>query len=428
MRRQTFDAGIRDNDMGGALMAVSRKLLIFETHPVQYRAPVFQELERLVPGNFEVVFASDCSVRGRRDPGFGEKFAWDVPLLEGYPFRVLGNERGVPLSSWGSLTGKGIYRLMREIRPRAVLMHSFSYRYDLAIYLAARALGIPIWIRIETQDEAFERGRFKSIIRSIIYRALYTGVKKAFYIGKLNRAHYLRHGMRPGQLLPAHYCTPDRLAGLTVAEKTSRRRQVRERMGIPHDKCVVAFFGKLIPKKDPGLLLASAERLPREVRDRIVFLFVGSGELDEQLRRRSEEVRHATGIASEFAGFVNQTGLPDYFLASDIVVLPSRRMGETWGLVVNEGIQAGCGVIVSEAVGSSRNFGAWDRVRVIPVGDAAALAGAIGELAAFPRDFDWAAELMKEYSIEAAAHAIAGEIRKLQGDETERAQSWANIR
>jgi len=30
------------------------------------------------------------------------------------------------------------------------------------------------------------------------------------------------------------------------------------------------------------------------------------------------------------------------------MVLPSRRAGETWGLVVNEALQAGCAVIVSE--------------------------------------------------------------------------------
>lgn len=405
--------------MGGADKRMKRALLIFETHPVQYRAPVFQELQRLLPGSFEVIYASDCSVRGHHDPGFGEKVAWDIPLLDGYPYRVLDNERGVPLSSWASLSGEGIYRLLRAAAPRAILMHSFNFRYDLAIYLAARALRIPAWIRIETQDEARERGRFKAAARSLIYRTLYAGVEKAFYIGNLNYAHYLRHGMNPEQLIAAHYCTPDRAAIMTAAEKISRRAKRRERLGLPDDRCVVAFFGKLIPKKDPGLLLASVGCLPSELCDRVVFLFVGSGELEPELRSRSEVIARTTGVSSVFTGFVNQAELVDCYLGADVVVLPSRRMGETWGLVINEALQAGCGVIVSDAVGCSRNFGSWERVRAIPVGDAPALANAIVELAAFPRDFEWADEAMTAYSIEAAAKAIAGEIQKLPVLETE---------
>lgn len=393
-----------------------RTLLIFETHPVQYRVPVYQELERLVPSAFEVIYASDFSVRDYRDPEFGKEIAWDIPLLEGYPYRVLGNEQGSPLSSWGSLTGRGVYRLLREVNPRAILMHSFTYRYDLAVYIAAARLSIPVWIRMETQDEAFERGPFKGLMRHIIYRVLYAGVQKAFYIGTLNREHYLRHGMKLEQMIPAHYCTPDRLDGMTLAEKASRRQTTRKSLGIPDDKFVVAFFGKLIPKKDPELLLESVNYMPPEVLDRLAFLFVGAGELDEKLRSQSGMVRRNSSVPSFFAGFVNQTKLVDYYLASDVVILPSRRMGETWALVVNEALQAGCGAIVSDAVGCSRDFGAWERVRVIPVGDVSALADAITKLESLPRDFEWAREAMKEYSIEAAARTIAGELKKLSGD------------
>lgn len=393
-----------------------RTLLIFETHPVQYRVPVYQELQRLVPGAFEVIYASDFSVRGYQDPAFGGRIAWDVPLLEGYPHRVLGNEHGLSLSSWGSLTGRGVYRLLREVNPRAILMHSFGYRYDLAVYIAATVLSIPIWIRIDTQDEAFERGPLKGLARRVIYRMLYTGVQKAFYIGTLNREHYLRHGMKQEQMTPAYHCTPDRLDGMTPAEKVSRRQRTRNSLGIPDDKFVVAFFGKLIPKKDPALLLEAVNYMPPEVLGRLAFLFVGAGELDEKLRGQSEVVQYDSGVPSFFAGFINQSKLVGYYLASDVVVLPSRRMGETWGLVINEALQAGCGAIVSDAVGCSRDFGSWERVRVIPVGGAPAMADAIAELKTMPRDFEWASEAIKEYSIEAAARAIADELNKLSGD------------
>lgn len=384
-----------------------KRLIIFETHPIQYRAPVYQELQRVLPGSFEVIYASDCSVVGHLDSGFGQQVAWNTPLLEGYPFQVVHNEKGVPLSSWSSLTGKGIYHLLRQKRPKAILVHSFNYQFDLAVYFSAVMLGIPIWIRIETQDEAFERGPIKTFVRTIIYKILYSKIKKAFYIGELNREHLARHGLKAHQMTKAHYCTPDPLSELSSSEKIARREKIRQRFGLPGNTLVIAFFGKLIFKKDPELLLRAAESVTGPAQKPIAIVYVGSGELEESLKMRSEQLQHNHRLTVVFTGFVNQAELFNFYLGADIVVLPSRRMGETWGLVVNEALQAGCGVVVSDAVGSYRNVGSWERVRVIPVGDAAALAEAVDDLGKMPRDFDWARDSMREYSIEAAAIAIA---------------------
>jgi glycosyltransferase involved in cell wall biosynthesis len=114
-----------------------------------------------------------------------------------------------------------------------------------------------------------------------------------------------------------------------------------------------------------------------------------------------------------FAGFINQSAIRDFYAATDILVLPSRRTGEAWGLVVNEALQAGCAVVISEAVGCAREFGGWERVEIIPVGDATALAGAVERLAVFPRELGWAREGMKAYSTSTAAEALAREIRLL---------------
>jgi glycosyltransferase involved in cell wall biosynthesis len=95
----------------------------------------------------------------------------------------------------------------------------------------------------------------------------------------------------------------------------------------------------------------------------------------------------------------------------DVMVLPSRRMGETWGLVANEAMQAGCGVIVSDAVGSGADFKFWDRFRIFKGEDATELANRINELSQFDRDFSWAADGLKNYSIEATAAAFINELQ-----------------
>lgn len=385
---------------------MATRLLVFETHPIQYRAPVFQAMQRLAPDTFEVVYASDFSVRGYKDAGFGAAVAWDVPLLAGYPNRVLGNETEQRAEHWSGLTARGVDRLVGELRPDAVLLSAMQYSYNWAAYWAALRRGIPIWIRMETQDEAFERPRLKGLVRGLVYRAIYAGVHRAFYIGQLSREHLLRHGMKAGQLTAAHYCTPDPLAGVAADERGRRRDTLRASMGIEPACVVVAFFGKLIPKKDPQLIQRALARMTPKPGRRVVMLVVGAGELEAPMRASAAALQARDGIRTVFAGFINQSKLADYYLASDIVVLPSRRAGETWGLVVNEALQAGCAAIVSDAVGCHRDFGTWERMRVVPVGDDAALAAAIDELAELPRSLDWAEAHMRDYSTDAAAAAL----------------------
>ena len=382
---------------------MSGKLLIFDSHPVQYKAPVYRELAQLKPGAFKVIYATDVSVRGHSDRDFGKVVAWDTPLLEGYEYLVLNNERGAPLQGFRSLSGHGIFKLLRLDKPKAVLLSQFLYEADFVTYLACLVLRIPIWIRHETQDEAFKRSRLKRMLRSLAYHVIYRGVSRAFSIGELNREHLLRHGMKPGQLTSAPYCVDSTIPAMTDEAKPAVRRDVRTKLGVGSENTLVLFSGKLIPKKDPGLLLEAFALLSPSRRNSTRVVYLGSGALADELKAAA--ARFAGHVS--FAGFVNQREIPGYYLAADILVLPSRRMGETWGLVVNEALHAGCGVVVSDAVGSHREFGTWERVRVIKAGNAAACAKAIEELAAFPRSFDWCAKDMERYSVHSAAAAIA---------------------
>ncbi len=381
-------------------------LVILDTHPVQYRVPVYQELARRRPDAFRVLYASDCSANGYLDRDFGTMVKWKLPLLEGYPHEVLHAARNGEMNGYRSLGGAAVARRLRELRPSAVLFTGFDYEYYLSAYATCLRRRIPIWIRQETQDEAFTRGSLKNLVRLMTYRMLYRPVARAFYIGELNRRHYRRHGLGEARLSRSPYCVRNPLAGLGSMEKSEARIRLRCELGIATHATVVAFAGKFIPKKNPGLLIEAAARLPEAQSGQLVLLFIGSGELEGELRRRAA----AAGLTAIFTGFINQDRLPFFYLAADVFMLASRRLGETWGLVVNEALHAGCAVIVSEAVGCHAEFGRWERCRVIPVDDAEAGARALAELGKLPRSFDWARHQMENYSVATAARALAEQL------------------
>lgn len=383
-----------------------KKLLVFDSHPVQYRVPIFKELAKVKKIKLHVVYATDCSVKGYKDTGFGTKVAWDSDMLEGYSYSVLNSENGEPLKGWSSLTGKGVANKIKEIQPDYILLTGLNYRYDLVAYSSALFHKIPIWLRCETQDYVTERSSIKSAIRSFMYRTIYKGIQKFLYIGELNKEHYLKHGITLDQLHPVKYTTNNRFEKFSMEQKNRLRKEKRQEYKLDEDKCVIGFSGKLIPKKNPDLLFAAVAFLPLEIKKNINFLFIGSGELEKQLKIKAKELLKEYGIKTVFTGFVNQTQMPANYLAANIIVLPSRKQGETWGLVANEGLQAGASVIVSDSVGSHKDFEKLERFKVCKTEDANDLADKIIELIDFNTDFDWAKEALKDYSISANVKSI----------------------
>lgn len=385
------------------------KLLVFDSHPVQYRVPVWQQFEKIYPGKLHVVYASDSSVRGYADKDFGQNIAWDDPMLSGYEYTILNCEKG-PIEKWGSLTGEGVKEILNKFEPSVVLLVGLNYKYDLVAYYHAVRKGIPVWLRCETQDYAVYRSKPKAAYRSLIYRLAYLGLNRIFYIGELNKKHYLDHGVSKSILRPARYGTLDRFGAMSRAEKEHLRSNARERAGISPESFVIGFSGKFIEKKNPKILFQMLDFLPHELRKKVHLYLMGSGKLEKELKALASDVLAKYGVKTYFPGFVNQSQLPAHYLAMDIMILPSRRMGETWGLVSNEAMQAGCGVIVSDAVGCGQDFKNWERFRVFKEPDPQALAKAVVELSTYPRDFEWARTGLEDYSITATTHAIAKEL------------------
>jgi glycosyltransferase involved in cell wall biosynthesis len=96
---------------------------------------------------------------------------------------------------------------------------------------------------------------------------------------------------------------------------------------------------------------------------------VGDGELRPSLEKLAQET--APGRV-KFLGFQNQTELPALYDLCDVFVLPSRF--EPWGLVVNEVMNAGKPVIVSDQVGSGSDIvREGENGSIFPAGDVAGL-------------------------------------------------------
>ncbi len=91
-----------------------------------------------------------------------------------------------------------------------------------------------------------------------------------------------------------------------------RRKEIRTRLGFQEDELVCVFSGKITQEKNPLVLADAIEKL-RNQGKKCSALFIGSGELKEELKKRD---------FCTVLDFVPSQELADYYRASDIAVWP----------------------------------------------------------------------------------------------------------
>lgn len=338
---------------------------VVATHPIQYHAPWFRAL--VAEGvDLHVLFAF-LPDSGRQAVGFGNEFEWDVPILEGYPWSVLGQTHREPdLGRFLGLRSAGLGRALAALAPDAVVLTGWNALPLVQGLLAAIRLGLPTVVRGESNAL-----RPRSSWKEAGQRALFASFDAFVAIGKANRAFYERSGVPPERIVDGGYFVDDAHFGELRGREMPRRAERRHRWGVPEAACCFLFVGKLQPKKRPLDFLAALERLARRSPAGAVHgLVVGTGELEAEARRAAAK----NGAPVTFTGFLNQTEIGEAYAAADVLVLPSD-WGETWGLVVNEGMLFGLPAVVSDRVGCGPDLVTEGETgRVAPFGDVEVLA------------------------------------------------------
>jgi glycosyltransferase involved in cell wall biosynthesis len=313
------------------------------SHPIQYQAPLFRYIAARPGIELTVFFLSDLSVHAYRDSGFGVDVKWDVPLLDGYRHEFLprvGSWSG--LSFWRPWTF-GLRARLRRGRFDALWVHGYAHRGCLAGIAAAKSLNIPVMLRGESNllsetDDALKLG-----VKRIAMLALLRTIDAVLAIGRLNREYYLHYGVEPARIFPMPYAVDNEFFRTAAERARPHRERLRAELGLKPGRAVILFASKMQLHKRAADLLEAYARLSPEA----YLVFAGDGEERAHLERRARELKLDS---IRFIGFRNQSELPSLYDLCDVFVLPSDH--EPWGLVVNEAMNAGKPVIVSDRVGA----------------------------------------------------------------------------
>jgi glycosyltransferase involved in cell wall biosynthesis len=321
------------------------RVAFINTHPIQYFAPLYADLNQAEDLSISVLYLSDYSVRGAIDQGFGHVVKWDVDLLTGYDAHFISGAewRGEPAGFW-SMIAPQLWYEVRGGAFDAVVVHGHTPAAALVAAAAAKSACIPTFMRCETHL-GVRRSPLKNLFRRRVTGTYYRRFDGVLAIGSANKEFYRAIGVPERRIFDMPYAVDNRRFITGPRPLDSERKELRARFGVQGDRPIVLYVGKFQRRKRPDDLLRAAARLNREG---VVLhlLMVGSGEMEASLRALAQRLE-VSNIC--FAGFMNQADLPYVYAATDVFVLPSEN--ETWGLAVNEAMCAALPIVASSEIG-----------------------------------------------------------------------------
>jgi glycosyltransferase involved in cell wall biosynthesis len=372
-------------------------------HPVQYLVPIYREIGRNPDIDFTVYFYSDESLGKHFDEGFDREFQWSTPLLGGYKHEFLPSSKGKPINRLIGWPNWDILGELRRQRYDVLWVNSYIGTNAWIARLGAMWSHTPIFFRDDT-NLLTPRPLWKRAVKNILLRNFLRGTG-ALYVGEESKRYWTFYGIPSRRQFFSPHCVDNEYWSSKARELAPRRAEIRKKFGICDDAPVILFCAKFIPKKQPLMLLNAFAR----VREQLPcwLLMVGDGPLRGDVERRVREA----GIENVILpGFLNQDELPSAYTAADVFTLPSA-FDETWGLVVNEAMNFGLPIVVSDRVGCNKDLlrPGWNGYCISHV-DEVELAERLKDLvespdkrAEFGRN---SAELIKKYTVSRCASGI----------------------
>ncbi len=121
---------------------------------------------------------------------------------------------------------------------------------------------------------------------------------------------------------------------------------LRQRFGIPPDRAIVLFVGRLDASKSATLIADALDILVQRKRQ-VHGLFIGAG-------RDADRIAARLGDHATLPGILQHDDLPSVFASADLMAFPAQY--ETWGNVVVEAKSSGLPVLVTAGQATARHI------------------------------------------------------------------------
>ncbi|HEX9780857.1 MAG TPA: glycosyltransferase family 4 protein [bacterium] len=266
----------------------------------------------------------------------------------------------------------GIAALRRYLlKERIGIVHSQGPRADLYARVAAALAGdiaLVNTVAMTTDELAMSAPRRLLYVGS---DRLTRGAVRAFVaVSQAVRERLCRRGgIAPERVV----CIPNGVDVGAYGADARARERIRHEFGFGPEVRVIGALGRLDRRKGVEVLVDAAAALSRE-RSNVRVLIVGTGPVEAACRERA--ARAGLGPRCVFAGF--REDVAAVLDAMDVFVMPSFAEGHPFAVL--EAMASARAIVASDIPGIREQLAHGAAGRLVPPGDAGALARGIAEL------------------------------------------------
>lgn len=296
-----------------------KKIAYVCNEPAPYRIPALNRIAVSPDISLHVIFC--CEREPNRE--------WNLPSME-FASTYL-RERITTINGRYIHNNPDVIRTLNRLAPDVIVTGGFNPTH-LYSFAYAMVKGVA---HVAMTDGTFESEKSLSAVHRMVRRLVYA--RSTAFIAASNGGKKLfnSYGVPDSHCFQACLCVEN--AHYDPVDADADR---------PFD---FIFCGRIEAVKNPFYALEVARRVARNLGRKVRILFVGSGSLENEVRRTaamSPELVDAT-----FNGFAKQHELPTLYRSARLFMFPT--LWDPWGVVANEACAAGLPVLVSPHAGAA---------------------------------------------------------------------------
>lgn len=297
---------------------------------LDYRIPVYRELNKLCGGNLTVIYYKD--IPPERSQKKIKELLGDRAIAREYEFRI-GNKPKIDNASKSNTTFRiplspGLIKQVIKSEPDVVLSDGFM-QWTYAALIVRILKRIPHVMCYErTAHTERNAGKLRLTYRKIVSR----WIDAIDCNGSLCGEYVRSLGFDSNRLTYGHMVAD--ISGMSKAVENVTDEDIAElkkKLCKSYNGVVILFVGQLIPIKGVDQLLTAWKQFKSKCIEDCTLVYVGYGRLEQSLRDRvaNEKIQDVA-----FTGGIDYDSIAQYYKVADCFILPTVE--DNWSLVIPE--------------------------------------------------------------------------------------------
>lgn len=341
------------------------KLLILQTHPIQYYAPIYQKLAERGVIDIVVIYLTDAGAKAHFDIGFNREVEWDINLLSGYQHKILQPDTSLNNRGFWKTHTSLLTKVIEDEQPNWILLYGYASRMNWEVWWYAKRHNIRVLYTSDSNIRIdIHKNKLRAYIKEIAVRQFFKKVDYFLSPSDANRDYLIKYGVLTTKIFWSPFAIE--VARFSNAIKNTDRQ------------FTFVWAGKLIDRKRcvdylTALSILKAEGLSFKA------LLVGDGPLFEALTPLASSLQNSGHL--ERLGFINQTAMPEILASAEALVFTGEN--EPYGLIATEASACGCALVVADKIGCVGSCGSAQpntNALIYPSGNISALTDRMRDL------------------------------------------------